>query len=225
MAIWLKLIYNNIVFDSLEYYLTHLLRIYSQLKIKIVWYKVIWMSSLYKDPFIHRSKKVVNIFKTQTKRRSGWSTFSWCSTGTWSLRPRRWAKWTIRKRPPSVFRWKTLSEFFLYRWTSLSGLFLSANSLIHISKMPNSQSKCVFLSTNSVFADQNSGTYLPRITRPTCTVTPVYNGHPRDPKFVVDRWSLFRGYKILNWDFKMVVAEGRWSLTQVWMYFLEFSAN
>jgi hypothetical protein len=28
-----------------------------------------------------------------------------------------------------------------------------------------------------------------------CTVKPVYNGHPWDPKIavVVDRWSLFRG--------------------------------
>ncbi len=59
-----------------------------------------------------------------------------------------------------------------YRWTSLSAVFLSANSLIHIKKlfkMPNSQSKCVFSPANSVFAVQNSGTYLPRITRPTST--------------------------------------------------------
>ncbi len=50
------------------------------------------------------------------------------------------------------------------------------------------------------------------------TVKPVYNDHPRDPKFmaVVDRWSLYSEvglcYEVSNWDFKMVVAVGRWSL-------------
>ncbi len=57
------------------------------------------------------------------------------------------------------------------------------------------------------------------IIRITCTVKPVYNDHPWDPKFeaVVDRWSLSRGlcYKDLNWDSKIVVAVGRWSLAQV----------
>jgi hypothetical protein len=53
----------------------------------------------------------------------------------------------------------------------------------------------------------------------------VCNDHPRIPKFVavVDRWSFFRGrfmlcYKDLNWDTKIVVAVGRWSLAQVWLY-------
>jgi hypothetical protein len=31
-------------------------------------------------------------------------------------------------------------------------------------------SKCVFLSANLVFEVQNSGTYRPRITRPTCII-------------------------------------------------------
>ncbi len=45
------------------------------------------------------------------------------------------------------------------------------------------------------------------------TVKPVYNGHPRDRKFVavVYRWSLFRG-NVLNWNFKLVVTVLRWSL-------------
>ncbi len=50
-----------------------------------------------------------------------------------------------------------------------------------------------------------------------CTVKPVYNDHPRDPKIVavVDRWSLFGGhlcYKRSNWDLKTVAVEERWSL-------------
>jgi hypothetical protein len=61
------------------------------------------------------------------------------------------------------------------------------------------------------------------------TVKPVYNDHPRDPKFVVvvDRWSLFRG-RFMLWSLKLgiqnggrcrqVVAIQRWSLTQVWLY-------
>jgi hypothetical protein len=44
-----------------------------------------------------------------------------------------------------------------------------------------------------------------------CTVKPVYNDHPRDPKIVavVDRWSLFRGQllnKSPNWNLKIVVV-------------------
>jgi hypothetical protein len=37
------------------------------------------------------------------------------------------------------------------------------------------------------------------VTEFTCTVKPVYNDHPRDPKFaaVVNRWSFFRGRFIL----------------------------
>ncbi len=38
----------------------------------------------------------------------------------------------------------------------------------HSSKRPNFQSKCVFLSADSVFAVQNSGTYLQQITRSAC---------------------------------------------------------
>jgi hypothetical protein len=50
-----------------------------------------------------------------------------------------------------------------------------------------------------------------------CTIKPVYNDHPRDPKIVVvvDRWSLFRGhlcYKRSNWDLKIVAVVDRWSL-------------
>jgi len=60
-------------------------------------------------------------------------------------------------------------------------------------------------------------------------VKPVYNDHPRDPKFVtvVDRWSLFRGNFML-WNLKLglknggryrqVVVARRWSLAQVWLY-------
>ncbi len=40
--------------------------------------------------------------------------------------------------------------------------------LKHWSKRQNFQSECVFLPANSVFEVQNSGTYLPGITRPTC---------------------------------------------------------
>jgi hypothetical protein len=62
-----------------------------------------------------------------------------------------------------------------------------------------------------------------------CKVKPVYNDHPRDPKFlaVVVRWSLFRGSFML-WKLKLgpqnsgrcreVVVICRWSLYQVWMY-------
>ncbi len=50
-----------------------------------------------------------------------------------------------------------------------------------------------------------------------CTVKPVYNDHPRDPKIVavVDRWSLFGCHlcnKRSNWDLKIVVVVDRWSL-------------
>ncbi len=67
------------------------------------------------------------------------------------------------------------------------------------------------------------------------TVKPVYNDHPRDPKFVavVDRWSLFRG-RFMLWSLKLglqnggrcrqVVAIRRWSLTQVWLY-LKYQIN
>ncbi len=62
----------------------------------------------------------------------------------------------------------------------ICGLFICEFAYSHFKnwfKMPNSQSKCVFLTANSVFAVQNSGTYLPRITRPTCTVKLGYNEH------------------------------------------------
>ncbi len=55
------------------------------------------------------------------------------------------------------------------------GLFICEFAYSHLkkwAKMPNFQSKCVFLSANSVFVVQNNGTYLPRITRPTCTRLP-----------------------------------------------------
>jgi hypothetical protein len=45
-----------------------------------------------------------------------------------------------------------------------------------------------------------------------------YNDHPRDPNFVavVVRCSeVGLCYKNSNWDSKMVVAEGKWSLAQV----------
>jgi len=50
-----------------------------------------------------------------------------------------------------------------------------------------------------------------------CTVKPVYNDHPRDPKFVavVDRWSLFRGSFVLQklkMRPQMVVVVDKWSL-------------
>ncbi len=53
----------------------------------------------------------------------------------------------------------------------IRGLFICEFAYSHFKKwfkMPNFQSKCVFLSANSVFSVQNSGTYLPRITRLTC---------------------------------------------------------
>jgi hypothetical protein len=60
------------------------------------------------------------------------------------------------------------------------------------------------------------------------TVIPVYNDHPRDPKFVavVDRWLLFRGsfmlYKMKTGPqnggrYRQVVVIRRWSLTQFWL--------
>ncbi len=55
----------------------------------------------------------------------------------------------------------------------IRGLFICEFAVSHFKnwyKMPNSWSKCAFLSANSIFAVQNSGTYLPRITRPTCTM-------------------------------------------------------
>ena len=50
-----------------------------------------------------------------------------------------------------------------------------------------------------------------------CTVKPVYNDHPWDPKIVavIDRWSLFRGRlcsKSSKWDLQMVVVIYKWSL-------------
>ncbi len=41
-------------------------------------------------------------------------------------------------------------------------------------KSPIFQSKCVFLSTNSLFAVQNSRPYLPPITRPTCLLLNLF---------------------------------------------------
>ncbi len=64
----------------------------------------------------------------------------------------------------------------------------------------------------------------------------MYNDHPRDPKLVavVDRWSLFRGSFIL-WKLKsgprnsgrcrQAVVIRRWSLTQVWLYYVKFLLN
>jgi hypothetical protein len=59
-----------------------------------------------------------------------------------------------------------------YRWTSSSAVFLSPNSLIHISKIG---SNCQIHSQNVSFYLRiqyvhDRGTYLPRITRPTCIV-------------------------------------------------------
>ncbi len=53
----------------------------------------------------------------------------------------------------------------------IRGLFceFAYSHLKRWSKRRNFWSKYVFLSANSVFAVQNSRTYLPRITRPTCT--------------------------------------------------------
>ncbi len=54
----------------------------------------------------------------------------------------------------------------------IRGLFICEFAYSHFKNcfyMPNFQSKCVFLSANSVFEVQNCGTYLPRITRLTCT--------------------------------------------------------
>ncbi len=64
----------------------------------------------------------------------------------------------------------------------------------------------------------------------SCTVKPVYNDHPREPKFVavVDRLSLFRGCFMLLKKIKtgprngsrcrQVVVIRRWSLTKVSLY-------
>jgi hypothetical protein len=61
-----------------------------------------------------------------------------------------------------------------YKWNLLSTVFLSANSLIHISKI-GFQSKCVFLSPNPVFTVQNSRVDLPQITRPTLLFCLLFN--------------------------------------------------
>ncbi len=50
-----------------------------------------------------------------------------------------------------------------------------------------------------------------------CTVKPLYNDHPWDPKIVsvVDRCSLFRGHSCSKrsiWDLKIVAVIDRWSL-------------
>ncbi len=53
----------------------------------------------------------------------------------------------------------------------IRALFICEFAYLHFKnwfKMPNSQSKCVFSFASSVFAVQNNGVYLPRITRPTC---------------------------------------------------------
>ncbi len=56
------------------------------------------------------------------------------------------------------------------------------------------------------------------------TVKPVYNDHLWDPKF----WPLLTGgscsyalcYENWYWDPKIVVAVDKWSLTQVWLYYV-----
>ena len=68
-----------------------------------------------------------------------------------------------------------------------------------------------------------------------CTVKPVYNDHPQDPKIVavVDWWSLLRGHLCCvhsKWGLKSgycreVVVIRRWSLTQVWIYSLQQWSN
>ena len=63
------------------------------------------------------------------------------------------------------------------------------------------------------------------------TVKPVYKDHSRDPKIVAvdDRWSLFRGSFIIKKLEKgpqksgrcwRMVTIRRWSLAQVWLYFI-----
>jgi len=73
------------------------------------------------------------------------------------------------------YRW-FIAVKLTYRWTLLSADFLSANLLIHICKIglkgqiasQNVSFYLRILSANSVFAVQNSNTYPPQITRPTC---------------------------------------------------------
>ena len=60
-----------------------------------------------------------------------------------------------------------------YRWPSLFADFLTVKSLIHISKLVRIDNvlvkKWIFYLRNSGFTVQNDGTYVPRITRETCT--------------------------------------------------------
>ena len=81
--------------------------------------------------------------------------------------------------------------------------------------------KFVFFLWNRVEADPNI--YYQKCFE--CTVKPVYNDDPRDPKIVavVDRWSLLRGhlcYKSSEWNLTIVAVYviDRWSLAQVWLY-------
>ena len=75
--------------------------------------------------------------------------------------------------------------------------------------------------------------WLFSLSRKKCsTVKPAYNDHTWEPKLVavVDRWSLFRGHlRNINknktpkcW---LVVANQRWSSTQVWLYLKILNEN
>jgi hypothetical protein len=79
---------------------------------------------------------------------------------------------TFTTRPGSVpFTLKVYNPFSLVKLHKVQldpvirGLFICEFAYSHFKKwfkMPNSQSKCVLLSANSVFVVQNSGMYLPR---------------------------------------------------------------
>ncbi len=58
---------------------------------------------------------------------------------------------------------------------------IAYSHLKHRSKRQNFQSKCVFLSANTVLAARNSGTYVPGITRPTCKYVLIHRYKIKEP--------------------------------------------
>jgi hypothetical protein len=97
-------------------------------------------------------------------------------------------------------------------------MYFEELNLFVIIKVSSSKTQCVLLNSNNRFhCSRKRDPIFPY------TAKPVYNDHPRDPKFVavVDSGrcsELGLCYKNLNWDSKMVVAVGRWSLPQVLLY-------
>ncbi len=81
----------------------------------------------------------------------------------------------------------------------IRGLFIcefACSHLKNLPKMPNFRSKCVLLSANSVFAVQNIGTYLLRITRPNCNDLSIWVKNADISKY---KEQTFTDLNVLRW--------------------------